>query len=95
MDSVTASELSRQTAKVLDRVKASESVEITQHGQPVAQILPVVPMTGAPLLDRLIAEGRAIPAVSSGPIPPTPPRGAGEGGSLSKVLTEMRDDERY
>ncbi|MDQ2815752.1 MAG: type II toxin-antitoxin system prevent-host-death family antitoxin [Actinomycetota bacterium] len=95
MDSVTVSELNRQTAKVLDRVKAGESIEISEYGRAVARILPAVPTTGAPLLDRLIAQGRAVPAVSPGPIPPTPPRGADEGGSLSSALAEMRDDERY
>jgi antitoxin (DNA-binding transcriptional repressor) of toxin-antitoxin stability system len=30
MDSVTVSELNRQTAKVLDRIKAGESLEISE-----------------------------------------------------------------
>jgi prevent-host-death family protein len=96
MESVTVSELNRQTAKVLDRIKAGESLEISEYGRPVARLSPAVPTTGAPLLDRLIAQGRAVPAVNSGPIPSTPPRGAGEEGvSLSAALAEMRDDERY
>jgi prevent-host-death family protein len=96
MDSVTVSELNRQTAKVLDRIKAGESLEISEYGRPVARLLPAVPTTGAPLLDRLIAQGRAIPAVNEGPIPPTPARGDPEEGvSLSATLAEMRDDERY
>jgi len=95
MESVTVSELNRQTAKVLDRVKAGESLEISEYGRPVARILPAVATTGAPLLDRLIAQGRAIPAANPGPIPPTPPRGDDEAGSLSATLAEMRDNERY
>jgi prevent-host-death family protein len=95
MESVTVSELNRQTAKVLDRVKAGESLVISEYGRPVARILPAVATTGAPLLDRLIAQGRAIPAANPGPIPPTPPRGDDETGSLSATLAEMRDDERY
>jgi prevent-host-death family protein len=96
MDSVTVSELNRQTAKVLDRIKAGESLEISEYGRPVARLLPAVPTTGAPLLDRLIAQGRAAPAVNAGPIPPTPPReDPEEGVSLSATLAEMRDDERY
>jgi prevent-host-death family protein len=90
------SELNRQTAKVLDRIKAGESLEISEHGRPVARLSPVVPTTGAPLLDRLIAQGRAISAANSGPIPPTPSRDAHEEGvSLSAALAEMREDERY
>lgn len=96
MDSVTVSELNRQTARVLDRIKAGESLEISEHGRPVARLSPAAPTTGAPLLDRLIAQGRAIPAANAGPISPTPARGAPEEGvSLSAALAEMRDDERY
>jgi antitoxin (DNA-binding transcriptional repressor) of toxin-antitoxin stability system len=96
MDSVTVSELNRQTAKVLDRIKAGESLEISEYGRAVARLSPVVPTTGAPLLDRLIAQGKVVPAANSGPIPPTPPRNAREEAvSLSAALAEMRDDERY
>jgi len=33
MDSVTVSELNRQTAKALDRIKAGESLEISEYGR--------------------------------------------------------------
>jgi prevent-host-death family protein len=96
MESVTVSELNRQTAKVLERVKAGESVEISEYGRPVARLTPAAATTGVPLLDRLIAQGRAIPAANPGPIPPTPPRDeSDEGVSLSAALAEARDDERY
>ncbi len=96
MDSVTVSELNRQTAKVLERVKAGESVEISEYGRPVARIMPATPTTGAPLLDRLIAQGRAIPASNPGPIPPTPERNENDDDvSLTAALAQMRDDERY
>ncbi|HEY1915463.1 MAG TPA: hypothetical protein VGH27_07800 [Streptosporangiaceae bacterium] len=53
-------------------------------------------MTGIPLLDELIEQGRAIPASSSGPIPPTPPRDERDTDvSLSEALEHARDDERY
>jgi prevent-host-death family protein len=96
MESVTVSELNRQTAKVLDRIKAGESLEISEYGQTVARLLPATPTTGSPLLDRLIAQGRALPATNLGPIPPTPPRDSHqERVTLSEALAEMRDDERY
>ena len=96
MDTVTVSEVNRQTAKVLERVKAGESLEISEYGTAVARIMPAVPTTGAPLLDRLVAQGRATPASSPGPIPPTPARDdRDEGVSLSAALVQMRDDERY
>ena len=96
MNSVTVSELNRQTAKVLERVKAGESLEVTEYGRPVAHLMPASAITGIPLLDRLLAQGRAIPASNPGPIPPTPPRDArDEGISLSAALVELRDEERY
>jgi prevent-host-death family protein len=96
MESVTVSELNRQTARVLERVKAGESVEISEYGRPVARITPAGPTTGVPLLDRLIAQGRAVPASNHGPIPPTPPRDeTDENVSLSAALAQLRDDERY
>jgi prevent-host-death family protein len=94
-DSVTVSELNRQTAKVLERVKAGESLEITESGRPVARLLPATMATGNPLLDRLIAQGRVILAANPGLIPPTPPRDErDEGVSLSAALLQMRNDER-
>jgi prevent-host-death family protein len=96
MDSVTVSELNRQTAKVLERVKAGESLEISEYGHAVARLLPATGATGSPLLDRLIAQGRAIPAANARPIPPTPPREDHDGAvMLSSALAESRDDERY
>src|SRR5690242_21919237 len=60
MESVTVSELNRQTARVLERVKAGESVEISEYGRPVARIMPAAPSTGVPLLDRLIADRKSV-----------------------------------
>ncbi len=96
MNSVTVSELNRQTAKVLERVKAGESLEVTEYGRPVAHLMPTGAVTGVPLLDRMLAQGRAIPASNLGPIPPTPARDEhDEGVSLSAALAQLRDDERY
>ena len=96
METVSVSELNQQTARVLDRVKAGESVEISEYGRVIARLTPKAPATGVPLLDALIAQGRAIPATMPGPIPPTPPRDERDQGlSLSEILTQMREDERY
>jgi prevent-host-death family protein len=96
MDSVTVSELNRETAKVLDRIKAGESLDITEYGRPIARLLPATPTTGSPLLDRLIAQGRAMPAANLGPIPPTlAQERSEEAASDSAALAEVRDDERY
>jgi prevent-host-death family protein len=96
VDSVTVSELRQQTARVLDRVRAGETLEICEYGRPVARLLPTGPRTGSSLLDRLIAQGRAVPAAIPGPVPPTPPREVGEEpASPSMTFAEIRADERY
>lgn len=96
MKTVSVSELNQQTARVLERVKAGESLEISEYGRTIARLIPETPATGVPLLDALIAQGRATPATIRGPIPPTPPRDErDEGLSLSEVLTQLREDERY
>jgi prevent-host-death family protein len=96
MAAVTVSELNQQTARVLERVKAGESIVITEYGRAIARLIPDAPTTGVPLLDALIAQGRATPAANPGPIPPTPRRdGADAGPSLSEQLVREREQERY
>lgn len=94
MASVGVRELKQNASAVLRRVKAGESIEVTERGQPVARLVPIRPMH---ILDRMVAEGRATPAIGSlteylkehPPLPPTP------GMPLaSEILAEMRADER-
>ncbi len=80
----------RQNASALiRRAIAGETIEVTEHGRLVARI---VAMQAGSVLDQMIAEGRA--TGSSGdlldlkPLPPPP------GPPLSKVLEEMRREER-
>ncbi len=89
-------ELRQNLSIYLDRVKEGETLEVTEHGYPVARLgpLPETPLSG---LDRLIAERRATPA-SAGladalSLPPVelPPGST----RLSDVLSELRDEERW
>ncbi|NNN21504.1 MAG: type II toxin-antitoxin system prevent-host-death family antitoxin [Acidimicrobiales bacterium] len=54
-------ELRNQTSDVMKRVRAGETVEITDHGHIVAQIVPYRPR----ILEQLFLSGRAIAASSS------------------------------
>ncbi len=49
--------LRQQTSAVLKRVVAGEAVEITEHGHPIARIVPL----RSGILEQSIAEGRAMP----------------------------------
>ncbi len=53
-------ELRQQTSRVLKRVVAGEVVEVTEHGHPIARIVPLRPS----VLDQLTAEGRATEAAA-------------------------------
>jgi len=50
-------ELRQQASPILKRVAGGETVVVTEHGHPIARI---VPLQGGPL-EQLIAEGRATP----------------------------------
>lgn len=53
-------ELRQNLSVYLARVIAGERLEVTERGNPVAMLIPIRP--GATLVERLVAEGRAIPA---------------------------------
>jgi prevent-host-death family protein len=85
-------ELRQNLSVYLDRVKAGETLEVTEHGHPVARLgpRPAQPMTA---IERLIAEGRATPPTrdlaSLGP----PPRLAKGSPSLTEILLRMREED--
>jgi prevent-host-death family protein len=91
--SVGIRELRQQISSVLKRVSLGETIEITDHGHPIARIVPLRPGE----LSRLVLEGRAtevvgdlldiakglgLPAKNSGTMLP------------SVALEELRHDER-
>lgn len=85
MANVSVTELIQQTAKVLERVKAGESLEVREYGRPIARIVPV--LSNASIIDRLVSEGRAIAATGTTAalftaVPPL----SGTGPSLSEAL---------
>ncbi|MEW6224146.1 MAG: type II toxin-antitoxin system prevent-host-death family antitoxin [Chloroflexota bacterium] len=83
-------ELRQNLSVYLDRVKAGESLEVTEHGRPVARLTPRLPDRQS-IVDRLIAEGRITPAsVDHRTLPPPP---AIPGRPLSDILQEMRDED--
>jgi antitoxin (DNA-binding transcriptional repressor) of toxin-antitoxin stability system len=87
-------ELRQNLSVYLRRVERGETFEVTERGRPVAR-LGALSGRRVSVLDRLIAEGRATP----GPrvfVPFDPPLELPPGGkSLTELLLEMRDEERY
>jgi len=83
----------RQNLSVfLRRVEAGETLEVTEHGRPVARLAPLSPAQTS-VLDRLIAEGRAFPGRGGNLADLGPPLDIGPGPTLSEVLQQMRDED--
>lgn len=86
-------ELRQQASRLLKRVVAGETIEVTDHGHPIARI---VPLRLGPL-DQMIQEGRATRASDdlldiserlALPVPVSPAT------LPSTALAELRADER-
>ena len=79
-------ELRQHASRYLDRVKSGETVEVTERGRLVALLVP--PNSAVDARERLIADGRLIPAAAALRLPlrsasPVP---------TADVLDELRDD---
>lgn len=86
-------ELRQNLSVYLERVKAGETLEVTEHGHPVAELRPRSPETRS-AIDRLVAEGRVHPASHDHRLIP-PPLQATPGPALTEVLLRERaEDDR-
>ena len=86
-------ELRQNLSVYLDRVKAGETLEVTERGQPVARLGPL-PVDRVSRYDRLVADG--VIRRGSGDLldlGPPPPAGAGAR-PLSGIIRDMRDEDR-
>ena len=83
-------ELRQNLSVYLDRVKAGETLEVTEHGQPVARTraAPAGPDVDPGPDDR---RGPATAATTDHRTTPPPPRIPGR--PLSEILQEMRDED--
>lgn len=93
---VSVTELNQQTTAVLRRVKAGQSLPITERGEVIAFLTPPPPsVTGNPTIDRWIAEGRLVPQAVPGTVLdllPVPEPGH-NGASLADEVIAERDRE--
>ena len=86
-------ELRQNLSVYLARVKAGETLEVTEHGQPVAELGPR-PTKPRSIIDQMIADGRATPATFDHRLIPPPiliPDPSGK--TLTQILLEMRDED--
>ncbi|GAA3375259.1 hypothetical protein GCM10020367_42370 [Streptomyces sannanensis] len=92
MDRIPVRELNQNTSAVLARVQRGESLEVTVSGTAVARLVPITSTQS--LLDRLVAEGRAVAPTVSGPVVLPPVLGDPAIDSAAE-LSAMRDEERW
>ncbi len=86
-------ELRQNLSVYLARVMAGETLEVTEHGHPVAQLGPR-PSKPASVIDQMIADGRITPATfDHRMIPPASPNPDPGGRTLTEILLEMREAE--
>jgi len=89
MERIGVRELRQNASAWLRRVEAGDSFEITDHGRPVALL---VPMPRGTKLERMIAEGRVtLPTGNLADLPPPLPADPTKP-PLSEVLEQMRED---
>lgn len=86
MSRIGVRELRQHASRYLARVKAGETVEVTERGQLVALLVP--PHPAAHARERLIADGRLV----AGARPLRPPRRVRGSGDSGRVLDELRDE---
>jgi len=86
-------DLRHHTSEVLARVRHGETVDITEHGRLIARIVPVEEREPTPVLDRLVAAGRASLARRPGYRPRMRPGDGTDG--LSAALAAARAEERW
>jgi prevent-host-death family protein len=89
MTRIGVRELRQNASQYLDKVRAGETVEVTDRGELVALLVPPTP--GATARERLIREGRLVPAKSPWALPDLLdiPPGAP---STAEALEEQRDE---
>ena len=94
MEEVGIRALKQNASEVVARAEAGEEITVTNRGRPVARLVPHHREQRRSRLEEMIARGEATPPTRSFSDLP-PPRPALPGRSLSELLQEMRDEERY
>jgi prevent-host-death family protein len=94
--SVGLRELRHHTSEVIARVRRGETIEVTEHGTPVARLVPIERPERAAILGRLETEGRLRRAKNPGYVPEHlhPVTGA-DPSPLTRALLDERESERW
>ena len=95
MREVGVRELKARLSEILRSVQAGEPVRITNHGRPVAEIVPPRKLTYDERMDELAAQGLVRRRKNKGPLPPFAPKIELPGPmSASDMIIADRESER-
>lgn len=89
--SVGVRELRQSASQILDQVKDGSVVEITEHGIPVARLVPIAKS----LYEEFVEAGFITPAINPEWRPTKSPVKLKGTKSASQLLMEMRAEARY
>lgn len=89
--SVGVRELRQSASQILDQVKDGAVVEITEHGVPVARLVPIT----RSLYEEYLESGLITPAVNTDWRPTKNPIKIKGNKSSTELLMELRAEERY
>jgi prevent-host-death family protein len=89
MERIGIRELRQHASVYIDRVRAGETVEVTDRGELVALLVPPAPAASA--RDRMIRDGLLIPAEHEFRWPEPAPAPPGAPDTLT-ILNELRED---
>jgi len=84
-------ELRQAASQILDQVKDGVVVEITEHGVPVARIVPIT----RSIFEEYIETGRIIPARNPKRVFTMPKGKISKGKQLSEILIEERRTAKF
>lgn len=96
MREIGVRKLKATLSEVLRAAQAGESVRVTNHGKPVADIVPPQPASMEDRLNELAAQGRLTRATRKPPFPPPPLRAklrAGEMSASDMIIAERNEEE--
>jgi len=92
MVTIGVRELRQNASLYLRKVEQGETFEVTDHGRPVARLVPV---KAKGRLDELVAQGRLVPPIEEGDLLDEDPLPRLPGRPLpSELLAQLRQDER-
>ena len=89
--SVGVRELRQAASQILDQVKDGVTVEVTEHGVPVARIVPIT----RSLFEEYLENGRIIPARNPNRVFTMPKGKISKGKQLSEIIIEERRTAKF